>query len=81
MDARECARARFDRLQAAVGLTQTEMAARLGVTQSALAHWRRAGIPAGRVGPACALAAERGSPLQPHDLRPDLFQPPPSEAA
>ena len=76
MDAHARAAA-FDRWQDAVGATQTELARELGVGQSAMSHWRRRGIPAARVGAACRLAAERGSPLQPHDLRPDLFPPPP----
>ena len=80
MDAHDCARA-FDALQEAVGLTQAEMGRALGVSQGAVTKWRRTGVPAGRVGPACRLAAEHGAPLQPHDLRPDLFQPPPSETA
>lgn len=50
--------------------TQPWLAARIGVTQSAVSQWLRDGVPAQRVR---GIVAASGGEVTAHDLRPDLY--------
>lgn len=51
------------------GMTNAELARRLGITKHAVGKWRKRGwVPAERV-----LAVERETGVSRHDLRPDLY--------
>jgi len=63
----------LDRAKQAAG-GATGLARHLGVTSQAISQWRR--VPAERV-----LDVERASGVPRHELRPDLYPTPTSEAA
>jgi DNA-binding transcriptional regulator YdaS (Cro superfamily) len=69
------ARTPFQRLLEEKGLTQSALAARLGVNKSTVALWVLRRIPAERV-----TEIERETGIPRHELRPDLWSPP-QEAA
>ena len=53
-------------------LSQSELASRIGVTQSAVSQWLRNGVPDDRV--KVIVAVTRGE-VTAHELRPDLYPP------
>jgi len=54
------------------GHTQRSLAAKLGISQPAVAHWfRRGKVPAEKV-----LAVSDITGIKPHELRPDLYRAP-----
>lgn len=54
--------------------SQTALARALGVSDMAVTQWKRRGVPATRCN---AIEAATGGQVTRHDLRPDLFDPPP----
>ncbi|MBK1656867.1 helix-turn-helix domain-containing protein [Paracraurococcus ruber] len=57
-------------------VTSVAVARRLGVAHSTVLRWAERRVPADRVRPLAAITG-----LHPHELRPDLYDPPAEAAA